>query len=172
MVLLVDLRMLGFLKGISYSALHRLLPWGVSRVRHQRGDRHVVLCRCAADFYVTNPTFFWKLALILVAGANALYFTVFEQAWTVGRRRHAAYGGESGCGVGNPAVDGRDLLRSDAAVSWPLILMNEQIQLALIVTLLAVGASVLIGVLGYVVEKNSDEKNSGGDGNKPEGNGV
>jgi uncharacterized membrane protein len=35
------------------------------------------------DFYVTNPLFFWKLALILVAGANALYFTVFDQAWTL-----------------------------------------------------------------------------------------
>jgi uncharacterized membrane protein len=34
--------------------------------------------------YVTNPVFFWKLALILVAGANALYFTVFEQAWNLG----------------------------------------------------------------------------------------
>ena len=45
--------------------------------------------------------------------------------------------------------------------------MNEQIQLALIVTLLAVGASVLIGVLGYLVEKNSE-----GDGHKPEGNGA
>jgi len=50
--------------------------------------------------------------------------------------------------------------------------MNEDIQLALIVTLLAVGASVLIGVLGYVVEKNSVEKNSGRDGRKPDGNGA
>jgi uncharacterized membrane protein len=35
------------------------------------------------DFYVTNATFFWKLVAILVAGANALYFTVFEQPWTL-----------------------------------------------------------------------------------------
>ncbi|HEY4360445.1 MAG TPA: hypothetical protein VGN17_05735 [Bryobacteraceae bacterium] len=34
--------------------------------------------------------------------------------------------------------------------------MNEDIQLALIVTLLALGASVLIGVLGYLVNKNGD----------------
>jgi hypothetical protein len=55
--------------------------------------------------------------------------------------------------------------------------MNDDIQLALIVTLLAVGASLLIGVLGYVVESNSDEKNSvektsGSDGHKPERNGA
>ena len=36
------------------------------------------------SFYVTSSVFFWKLALILVAGANALYFTVFEQAWILG----------------------------------------------------------------------------------------
>jgi hypothetical protein len=30
--------------------------------------------------------FFWKLALILVAGANALYFTVFDQPWRMGAR--------------------------------------------------------------------------------------
>jgi hypothetical protein len=36
------------------------------------------------DFYMPNPTFIWKLALILIAGANALYFTVVDQAWTLG----------------------------------------------------------------------------------------
>ena len=33
------------------------------------------------SFYVTNAIFFWKLAMILIGGVNALYFTVFEQAW-------------------------------------------------------------------------------------------
>jgi hypothetical protein len=40
--------------------------------------------------------------------------------------------------------------------------MNESIQLALIVTLLALGASLLIGVLGYLVEKNSDKNSDNG----------
>jgi uncharacterized membrane protein len=35
-------------------------------------------------FYVTNSLFYWKLALILVAGANAMYFTVFDGPWTLG----------------------------------------------------------------------------------------
>ena len=35
------------------------------------------------DFYINNPVFIWKLALVLVAGANALYFTVVEQTWTL-----------------------------------------------------------------------------------------
>ena len=82
-VLLVDLRMLGFMKGIPYSALHRLLPWGVLGFGINVVTGMLFFIGAPADFYVSNPVFIWKLALILVAGANALYFTVFDQAWTV-----------------------------------------------------------------------------------------
>jgi len=83
-VLLVDLRMLGFLKGLSFSTLHRLLPWGVLGFGVNVVTGIFFFIGAPPTFYVTNPTFFWKLALILVAGANALYFTVFEQPWSVG----------------------------------------------------------------------------------------
>ena len=83
-VLLVDLRMLGLLKGIPYSALHRLLPWGVLGFGVNVVTGMLFFIGAPTTFYVTNSTFFWKLALILVAGANALYFTVFEQPWTLG----------------------------------------------------------------------------------------
>jgi uncharacterized membrane protein len=83
-VLLVDLRMLGFLKGLSFSTLHRLLPWGVLGFSVNVVTGMFFFIGAPPTFYVTNPTFFWKLALILVAGANALYFTVFEQPWSVG----------------------------------------------------------------------------------------
>jgi uncharacterized membrane protein len=83
-VLLVDLRMLGFLKGLPFSALHRLLPWGVLGFGINVVTGMLFLVGSPPDFYVTASVFFWKLALILVAGANALYFTVFEQAWTLG----------------------------------------------------------------------------------------
>jgi uncharacterized membrane protein len=83
-VLLVDLRMLGFIKGISFSALHRLLPWGVLGFGVNVATGMLFFVGAPPTFYVTNPVFFLKLALILVAGANALYFTVFEQAWTLG----------------------------------------------------------------------------------------
>jgi uncharacterized membrane protein len=82
-VLLVDLRMLGFLKGLSFSALHRLLPWGVLGFGLNVVTGILFFIGAPPDFYVTNPLFFWKLTLILVAGANALYFTVFDQAWTL-----------------------------------------------------------------------------------------
>jgi uncharacterized membrane protein len=83
-VMLVDLRMLGFLKSIPYSALHRLLPWGVLGFGVNVVTGILFFIGAPPDFYVNNPVFIWKLALILVAGANALYFTVFEHAWTVG----------------------------------------------------------------------------------------
>jgi uncharacterized membrane protein len=82
-VMLIDLRMLGFMRGISFSALHRLLPWGVLGFGVNVITGMLFFIGAPTTFYVTNPTFFWKLALILVAGANALYFTVFEQAWTL-----------------------------------------------------------------------------------------
>jgi uncharacterized membrane protein len=83
-VLLVDLRMLGFLKGIPFSTLHRLLPWGVLGFGVNVVTGILFFIGAPPDFYIDNPVFVWKLALILVAGANALYFTVFEHVWTVG----------------------------------------------------------------------------------------
>jgi uncharacterized membrane protein len=82
-VLLVDLRMLGFMKSIPYAALHRLLPWGVLGFGINVVTGILFFVGAPPDFYVNNPVFIWKLALILVAGVNALYFTVFEQAWTL-----------------------------------------------------------------------------------------
>lgn len=82
-VLIVDLRMLGFMKSIPYSALHRLLPWGVLGFGINVVTGILFFIGAPPDFYMTNSIFFWKLGLVVVAGANALYFTVFEQAWAV-----------------------------------------------------------------------------------------
>jgi uncharacterized membrane protein len=83
-VLLVDLRMLGFMKAIPFSVLHRLLPWGVLGFGINVVTGMLFFIGNPPDFYMPNPTFVWKLALIPIAGANVLYFTVFEQAWAVG----------------------------------------------------------------------------------------
>jgi len=82
-VLTVDLRMLGFMKGISFSTLHRLLPWGVLGFGVNVVTGMLFFVGAPPTFYITNAVFLWKLALILVAGANALYFTVFQQTWTL-----------------------------------------------------------------------------------------
>jgi len=83
-VLLVDLRMLGFLKGIPYSTLHRLLPWGVLGFGINVVTGMLFFVGAPPTFYVTNAVFYWKMALIIVAGAHALHFTVFDQPWALG----------------------------------------------------------------------------------------
>lgn len=82
-VLLVDLRMLGLFENIPYTTLHRLLPWGVLGFGVNVATGMLFFIGAPSNFYVTNGVFFWKLALILVAGANALYFTVFDELWTL-----------------------------------------------------------------------------------------
>lgn len=80
-VLLVDLRMLGFLKGIPYTTLHRLLPWGMLGFGLNTLTGMLFFVGAPTNFYTTNQWFYYKLALILIAGANALYFTVFDRPW-------------------------------------------------------------------------------------------
>ena len=124
-VLLVDLRMLGFLKSIPYSTLHRLLPWGILGFGLNVVTGFLFFIGAPPTFYVTNGTFFWKLGLILVAGANALYFTVFDQVWALGAGDAPPMAAKVAAASGILPVDGRNLLRSDAAVYWPLILMPD-----------------------------------------------
>ena len=121
-VLLVDLRMLGFLQGIPYTTLHRLLPWGILGFGLNVATGFLFFVGAPPNFYVTNATFYWKLGLIFVAGANALYFTVFDQPWTLGAGDEPPMAARDRRGVRPDPVDCRDLLRSDAAVSRPFIL--------------------------------------------------
>jgi uncharacterized membrane protein len=79
-VLLVDLRMLGFIKNISFPVLHRLLPWGILGfgINVLTG---LLFFIGQPDQYIKSVPFQWKMALVLVAGANALYFTMFDEVW-------------------------------------------------------------------------------------------
>ena len=130
-VLLVDLRMLGFLKGIPYSTLHRLLPWGVLGFGVNVVTGILFFIGAPPDFYVDNPVFIWKLALDPGGGSQRLVLHRVRAGLDPGSRRHPAHGGESGGGVWNLTVDGRDLLRSDVAVFRPLILMVGTSQMLL-----------------------------------------
>jgi hypothetical protein len=80
---LVDLRILGFMKSISFSALHRLLPWAVLGfgINMITGMFFFV---AAYDQYTTNTVYQWKLVLIMLAGLNVLYFTIFDEPWVLG----------------------------------------------------------------------------------------
>ena len=82
-VLLVDLRMLGVMRNVSFATLHRLLPWGILgfAVNVMTGMMFFV---AAPEQYTQNGAFHWKIAFVLIAGANALYFTMFDETWTLG----------------------------------------------------------------------------------------
>ena len=80
-VLIVDLRMLGMIKGVSFEAVYQLLPIGMLGVRHQsspgccfssgaraiRAQRHVL----------------FKIVFVLLGGLNVLYFTIDDEPWSV-----------------------------------------------------------------------------------------
>ena len=80
---LVDLRMLGMMKRLSFPSLHRMLPWGILGfgVNMITGMLFFV---GAPQQYTQNPVFIWKMALMMLAGINVLYFTIFDEPWTVG----------------------------------------------------------------------------------------
>jgi hypothetical protein len=80
---LVDLRMLGMMKSLPFPALHRLLPWGILGfgINLITGMLFFV---GAPGQYTQNRVFTWKLVLMMLAGVNVLYFTVFDEAWAVG----------------------------------------------------------------------------------------
>jgi uncharacterized membrane protein len=81
-VLLVNLRLLGVLKKASFAAVHRLLPWallglGVNAITG------MMFVLAAPEQYVENTAFFWKMGLLLIAGLDLLYLTVFDAPWAV-----------------------------------------------------------------------------------------
>jgi uncharacterized membrane protein len=90
-VLLVNLRMLGMMKNIPFSALHRLLPWAIVgfAINTVTGFLFFV---AAADQYTLNIAFYWKMGFIFLAGLNVLYLTVFDGPWAVGRGDDASAG--------------------------------------------------------------------------------
>jgi uncharacterized membrane protein len=81
-VFLFNLRMLGIMKNVSFNALHRLLPWGILGfgVNLLTG---MLFFSGAPQQYTKNTAFYWKILLILLAGVNALYFTMFDETWTL-----------------------------------------------------------------------------------------
>jgi uncharacterized membrane protein len=87
-VLLINLRLLGLMKGASFAALHRLLPWAILglAINLITGMLFVI---AAPEMYATNISFYWKMGFLIVAGVNLLYFTVFDGPWEVGARDDA-----------------------------------------------------------------------------------
>ncbi len=83
---LLDLRLLGFIRGVEVRTLRALLPWGILGfvINLVTG---VLFFVGAPDQYLRNLAFYMKLLFLIVAGLNALYFetTSGGRAIAVGR---------------------------------------------------------------------------------------
>jgi len=82
-VLAGNLRILGFMKNASFVDVHRLLPWGVWGfvINSVTG---MLFFAGAAGQYIENPAFHLKMLFMLLAGANVLYLTLFDEVWALG----------------------------------------------------------------------------------------
>ena len=82
-VLVGNLRILGFMKNAPFVDVHRLLPWGVWGfvINAVTG---MMFFAGAAGQYIENPAFHLKVLCILLAGANVLYLTLFDEVWALG----------------------------------------------------------------------------------------
>jgi hypothetical protein len=77
-VLLVNLRMLGFITGVALSDVNRLLPWAMAGlgVNIVTG---MLFFLAAPDQYTQNSAFMWKMGLVLLGGLTLLYPSLFDQ---------------------------------------------------------------------------------------------
>lgn len=78
----VNLRLMGVMKGIPFAAVHRLLPWGMLGfgINLMTGMMFFI---STSEQYTQNGPFYWKMLFLMIAGANFLYLTVVDKAWTL-----------------------------------------------------------------------------------------
>jgi uncharacterized membrane protein len=79
-LMIVNLRLLGFMKAIPFAAVHRLLPYGILGygVNFFTGMLFFI---GEAGQYTENVAFHYKMILMMLAGANFLVLTVYDGAW-------------------------------------------------------------------------------------------
>lgn len=77
-MLIVDLRLLGFPRQLSIAAAMKFLPVAIIGFLINLCTGITMVSFDALDYWL-NPAFRVKMALVLVAGLNALWFTLAEQ---------------------------------------------------------------------------------------------
>jgi len=77
-MLLVNLRMVGLISGVSLADMNRLLPWAMAGL----GINVVtgmLFFLAAPDQYTQNGAFVWKIGLVLLGGLTLLYPAMFDE---------------------------------------------------------------------------------------------
>src|SRR6185369_16733156 len=82
-VLVANLRLLGWMRAAPLEGFHRLLPWGVWGFVANSVTGMLFFIGQAFQ-YIENPAFHLKMLCILLAGADVLYLTWHEEVWEMG----------------------------------------------------------------------------------------
>jgi hypothetical protein len=80
-LLAVNLRILGVMRRVPFSDVHRLLPWGMLGFGANLITGMLFFIGQPSQ-YIDSAPFYWKVVFLMIAGANFLYLTVFKKAWT------------------------------------------------------------------------------------------
>ncbi len=81
-IVIVNMRLMGFMRSIPYSAVHRLLPWAALGLAINVVTG-MIFVTGTPEQYGANISFLWKIIFLMVAGLDLLYITVFEGPWHV-----------------------------------------------------------------------------------------
>ncbi len=82
-LLAVNLRILGLMEQVPFADVHRLLPWGMLGFGANLVTGMLFFIGQPGQYIDSSP-FYWKVVLLVAAGANFLYLTVFGKSWASG----------------------------------------------------------------------------------------
>jgi hypothetical protein len=81
-LLVVNLRLLGMMKPVAFSVLHRLLPWAMLGLTVNVVTGMLFVIGLPSQY--AGWVFYWKVGLLMVGGAQLLYLTIADSPWNVG----------------------------------------------------------------------------------------
>jgi uncharacterized membrane protein len=81
-LLLLDLRILGLGKGMSFRALYQILPLGMLGFGLNLVTGMLFFIG-APEQYTQNPVFYWKILFVVLGALNVLYFMLLDEPWAV-----------------------------------------------------------------------------------------
>ena len=84
----LDVRLLGFMKGISIDALHRLVPWAVLGFVLNLITGLMFLAG-TPEQYLGNVSWWFKVLFLIVAGLNMLAFELTQRAGALAMPAHS-----------------------------------------------------------------------------------
>ena len=92
-LMIVNLRLVGWLRGMSFASVHRLLPFGLMGfgINFITGMFFFI---AASEQYTQNVAFHWKVVLLILAGVNYLVLTVYDEAWALPASAEAPLSGK------------------------------------------------------------------------------